>query len=214
MAPWPEVLTAKSENRREIILNGAKINERIKKEGFDISLYELTALNYLDIHDSTLNEVHNEIGNLHNLQKLVLHNNKLEQLNIKLFSLEKLKVLDLSRNLISKVPKEISQLTHLDTLNLSMNQIEDLPDLSKNVKLIVLNISNNKLKEFNAICQQQLSNLLELKLNNNTIEFIPDEINKLVSLKNLDLSSNKIKIIPGELVDCSKLKGNFIIIRN
>ncbi|KRT82787.1 hypothetical protein AMK59_3514 [Oryctes borbonicus] len=206
MAPWPEVLTAKNENKREIILNGAKINERIKEKGFDAAIYELTALNYLNIHDSILNEVQDEIGNLQNLQTLVLHSNKLEKLNVQIFSLAKLKVLDLSRNLIGKVPEEISKLTHLDTLNLSMNQIEELPDLSKNTKLAVVNASKNKLKEFDIICKQELNCLSDLNLSNNEIEVLPHSISQLVSLKNFYLEVNKITVLPGELVDCNKLK--------
>lgn len=204
---WPEVLTAKNENRRELILNGAKINERIKKDGFDTTIYELTSLNYLDIHESSLSEISDTIGKLQNLQTLVLHSNKIENINVNIFSLEKLKVLDLSRNLIQLIPNEISALTQLDTLNLSMNQIEELPDLSKNVKLAVLNVSNNKLKEFSKICKPELSNLSELKLNNNAIENFPENINALSLLKTLELSMNKIKVLPGELVDCNKLKG-------
>ncbi|GJQ78101.1 hypothetical protein Trydic_g2439 [Trypoxylus dichotomus] len=181
MASWPEVLTAKNENRREIILNGAKINERLKKDGFDSTIYELTALNYLDIHDSVIKEVQDEIGKLQNLQTLVLHSNKLETLNIHIFSLEKLKVLDLSRNLIGQIPEDISKLTHLDTLNLSMNQIEELPDLSKNIKLAVVNVSNNKLKEFDFIY-----------LRVNKIKVIPGELADCNKLKDVHLKENPI----------------------
>lgn len=212
MASWPEVLTAKNENRRELILNGAKINERIKEEGFDRAVYDLTSLNYLDIHESILEEVPDEIGKLQNLQRLVLHSNKLIELNPRIFSLEKLKMLDLSNNSIAKIPEDIAKLTQLETLNLSINELEDVPDLSGNVKLIVVNVASNKLKEFNPMCKQQLNCLSELKLNNNRIETIPDNINLLTSLKNLDLSSNQIKSLPGELVDCNKLKGKIFII--
>lgn len=204
---WPEVVKAKNENRHEIILTGEKISQRIEKDGIDLSVFNLAGLNFLNISETILKTIPEEIAKLTNLQTLVLHSNKLEEINEGLCHLEKLKTLDLSGNAIKILPDTLANLIHLVTLNISRNQLENFPALSKNSKISVLDLSNNKLKSFPQICSEELANLSEVKLNGNEIEEIPNDINILPALKVFDISSNKIKVIPGELSDCHKLKG-------
>nr|XP_022902944.1 leucine-rich repeat-containing protein 47-like [Onthophagus taurus] len=203
---WEEVQIALSEKRRELVLTGSGITERIKKSGLDTNIFNVTTLNYLNISETILENLPDDVGNLINLQTLVLHTNKLSKINENVFKLDKLKMLDLSNNVILEISEAISNLTHLTTLNLSMNKLENLPDLAKNVKLSSLDVSNNKLKCFKSVCCKELGLLSELKLHGNQIEVIPNKINGLISLKNLDLSLNKIKIVPGEIIDCNKIK--------
>lgn len=202
---WSEVETAKKENRRELVLSGNAVSERITKSGLDLSIFNLTNLNYLAIHDTNLGKVPDEISKLVNLQTLALHSNKLTEITPRIAELEKLKVLDLSRNSLREIPEEFSKLLQLVTINLSFNQLESIPAFTENVKLTLVDVSNNKLKSFPDLCHSGL-NLSELKLSKNEIEVLPPEISVLGSLKSLDLSHNKIKVIPGELVDCNKLK--------
>ncbi|XP_018572838.1 leucine-rich repeat-containing protein 47-like [Anoplophora glabripennis] len=203
---WPEVEKAKNENRHEIILTGGEISQRIEKNGLDLSVFNLIGLNFLNISDTILNTIPDEIAKLTNLQTLLLHSNKLEEINESLCRLDKLKTLDLSRNAIKVLPDTLANLLHLVTLNISGNKLENFPALSKNSKLSVLDLSNNKLKSFPQICSEELANLSELKLHGNEIEEIPNTISSLPALKLFDISSNKIKVIPGELSDCHKLK--------
>ncbi|KAJ8932625.1 hypothetical protein NQ314_014555 [Rhamnusium bicolor] len=177
---WPEIEKAKSENRHEIVLSGKEISERIAKD--------------------------DAIGNLSNLQTLVLHSNKLDQINENVSRLEKLKTLDLSLNSIKIIPDSFSGLLQLVTLNINANKLETFPTFTKNTKLSFLDLSNNNLKSFPDVCSEELGNLAELKLHGNEIEEIPSNISSLPALKLLDVSSNKIKEIPGELSDCHKLK--------
>lgn len=204
---WPEVVTAKNENRHEIILNGAKINERIAKEGFDKTVFDLTSLNYLNVSETILSNLPREISNLKCLQTLVLHSNKLSDIPEEIFLLDKLKVLDLSRNMLQQLPEGLSNLVNLTTLNVSLNQLVSLPCFEKNTKLSVLNASNNKLKDFPDVCYSNLSSLSDLQLKSNEIEIVPASIGALCSLKTLDVSGNQIKSLPGELSDCGKIKG-------
>lgn len=205
--PWVDVEVAKKENRHEIILNGAKINESLKKDGFDGRIFELSALNYLNIHESNLAVVEDGIAKLLNLQTLVLHSNKLESLPTKIGELTKLKVLDVSGNKLATLPQEMTKLESLTTLNASNNEIATLPSFASNPKLSILNLSNNKLSVFPDVCHEHLTNLSDINVHGNLIETLPNSLSILAILKTLDISSNRIKVLPGELVDCSKLKG-------
>lgn len=203
---WPEVETVQKENRHELVLSGHVINERLEKNGLDSHIFELDSLNYLNISDTKLENVPDEIGKLVNLQSLVLHSNKLEVFNENICKLPKLKVLDLSKNQLKSVPESLGQMTQLVTLNLSQNLLETFPEMTKTVKLTDLHLHNNKLTSFPNICSNELTNFFELNIKANEIEAVPADINKLQSLKVLDMSSNKIKSLPGELADCTKLK--------
>lgn len=203
---WPEVSRAKKENRHELVLGGNEITERINKEGLDHAIFDLTGLNYLDIHETVLGAVPDAIIKLQQLQSLVLHSNKLQELNFGVTKLEKLKLLDVSRNQLKSVPPEIDNLTNIVTFNFTFNCLNEFPALTKTHKLSVLDLSNNKLQKFPRICNEGLGNLAELKLSENEIDEIPSEISTLSNLKVLELGHNKIKVLPGELADC-KLKG-------
>ena len=61
---WPEVEAVKSENRRELKLTGASVSERIVKNGgsLDDAVYQLSALNLLDVNDTPLDRISPRIG--------------------------------------------------------------------------------------------------------------------------------------------------------
>nr|XP_023025508.1 leucine-rich repeat-containing protein 47-like [Leptinotarsa decemlineata] len=202
---WPETEKAQVENRHEIVLSGKDISARIAKDGIDASIFQLVGLNYLNISETNLFHVPDEIENLINLQSLVLHSNDLKTINKNITKLSKLKMLDLSRNAIQTIPEGFADLP-LASLNLSFNELESFPSFMKNNKLTILDLSYNKLKEFPDICSEELINLSELKLIGNEIQEISNKIYLLSALKVFDISSNKVKIIPGELGDCRKLK--------
>ncbi|GLV37019.1 Phenylalanyl-tRNA synthetase beta-subunit [Carabus blaptoides fortunei] len=203
---WPEIFTAASENRHELLLSGAAVSKRISSDGLDADLFKLSALNLLGISDTALAEVPDEIAKLVNLQSLLLHSNKLTKVTPKIGELCKLKILDLSRNELVEMTEHLCNLAQLTTLNLSSNKLDQFPSLAQNIKLSVLDLANNQLDEFPDICHAELVHLSEVKLNGNKIKMIPFEISVLPALKLLDLSSNSITLVPGELADVSKLK--------
>lgn len=202
---WQEIEAAKNDKRRELILSGPTVNENISKDGLDPELFELINLNYLSIHDTKLQSLPESVARLENLQTLVLHSNDLSAVTADLSRLDKLKVLDLSRNRLREVPFDLSKLVNLTSLNLSYNDLEQLPKFD-NKKLSTFDASNNKLNDFAEISNVNMTCLQELKLSNNKIKTIPNNINVLPSLKTLDLSHNEIRAVPGELSACSKLK--------
>lgn len=209
---WPETEVTKKENKRELKLSGAAISEKIESSGLDMCIFQLTSLNLLNISDTSLQVLPDEISNLTNLQTILLFGNALTQLPATIGVLDKLKVLDVSRNKLTTVPKDISALTNLAAINLSTNCLTDFPALSLCTKLNVLDLSHNKLQSFPDVCVDSLSALSDINLKGNEIESIPGDIVHLVSLKHFSLAENKIKTVPKILAAISKLKGIYSLV--
>ncbi|KOX76349.1 Leucine-rich repeat-containing protein 47 [Melipona quadrifasciata] len=203
---WHVIKTAAAENKHELVLSGQPISELIQKRGIDKSLFNLQHLNYLNITQTCLQEIPEEIGQLQNLTTLVLHSNEISKIPGTIEKLEKLKILDCSRNILASLPDEIGNLPQLTTINLSSNLLTSLPTQIKNVKLTVLNLSNNHFEIFPDVCYPELIHLTEIYVNGNLIKEIPVTINQLPSLKIVNVASNLISVIPGEIADCNKLK--------
>ncbi|XP_043265165.1 leucine-rich repeat-containing protein 47-like [Colletes gigas] len=207
---WHVIKTAATVNKHELVLSGPAISELIKNRGFDKSLFNLLHLNYLSITQTCLQEVPEEIEKLQNLTNLVLHSNELAKIPSTIDKVEKLKFLDCSRNKLSSLPDEIGRLSQLTTMNFSSNLLKSLPTLIGNVKLCVLDLSNNQFEQFPDVCYPELVHLSEVYVNGNQIKEIPVTINQLPQLKILNVSDNLISAVPGELADCNKLKEFFL----
>ena len=219
--------------------------ERVKREGWrelklrdrkltslPDTLWELTALESLDLPGNELRELPATIGQLVGLRSLVLgrwgRGNQLSQLPAEIVQLTHLTALYLSNNQLSQLPAEIVQLTHLTTLDLSNNQLSQLPTefgqlsnlttlyLSKNQltqppseigqlsNLIYLNLSNNQLTQLPTEFGQ-LSNLTTLYLQDNQLTQLPTEIGALSNLTTLDLHYNQLTQLPTEIGALSNL---------
>ncbi|KAJ6636220.1 Leucine-rich repeat-containing protein 47 [Pseudolycoriella hygida] len=203
---WPEIESTKSGNKRELNLHGAAVSERIDKSGLDATVFDLVNLNLLNISDTSLKELPPQISNLTNLQTILLFGNQLSELPKSIGKLDKLKLLDVSRNKLASLPQEMSDLINLTTINLSNNELESFPTQLKLTKLGQLDLSYNKLADFPDICNEQFTNLSELKLQNNEIIEIPHHIQFLINLKHFNMSVNRVTALPKALASISKLK--------
>ncbi len=155
-----------------------------------------------------------ELGNLVNLRKLCLFNNKLTgAIPIQLGNLVNLEELDLSMNqLTGAIPPELGNLGNLQDLYLALNQLTGTipPQLGNLVNLKELGLSDNKLTGAIPI---QLGNLVNLRVlylfNNQLTGTIPFQLGNLVNLKKLGLSDNQltgaIPIQLGNLVNLEEL---------
>ncbi|XP_069691422.1 leucine-rich repeat-containing protein 47-like [Periplaneta americana] len=206
VSTWPEISSAKTENRHELNLSGAAISKKIEDNGLDNTLFSLSGLNYLCISQTCLNTLPEDIGNLTNLTSLVLHSNKISKLPTTIGKLINLKMLDLSRNKLEAIPDEISNLPQLSTLNLASNNLSVFPCMSQNTKLSILDLSGNQFEEFPDICYAELIHLAEVKLNGNKLKEVPPTIKELSSLKVFDLGDNALSTVPAEIADINKLK--------
>lgn len=213
MSAWPEVTTAKSENRHEIKLAGAAISKRISEGGLDKGIFQLTNINLLNISDTCLSAIPDDISRLVNLQSLLLFGNKITDFNKNITSLKKLKVLDLSRNQLKSIPESLNDMKELTSINLSSNGIEEMPKFNDFPSLLTMDVSYNKLTSFLDLENAVLLHLTDLKVKGNAIEVLPSYIARsLPSLKNFDIGDNQLKTVPGEVAIMAKLKGKPILV--
>lgn len=202
---WPEVKQAADEHRYELVLNGAEISERIDKDGVDSDIFKLECLNFLQISNTTLFALPEDLGNLVHLRTLDLHRNSIEKLPTSIGLLKELKNLDLSGNELQLLPATVGELSLLQTLNLNCNKLTALPDLEHLTSLSKLDVSHNQLSELPETIYK-LEHLAEVHASNNHITTISANVCKLAALKVLSLNANKIESVPGELALCHKLR--------
>lgn len=87
---WPEISSAKQENKRELSLNGDNFTKQLTKNDgkLDVALFDLSQLNFLQLsHSVQLCEIPGTIQKLENLQSLLLFGNGLKSLPGKLKTL-------------------------------------------------------------------------------------------------------------------------------
>ena len=202
---WPEVKLAAEEHRYELVLNGSNVAERIDKCGLDRNIFQLDCLNFLQISNTKLLSLPEELGKLLNLKTLDLHRNSIEKLPASIGCLKELKNLDVSGNELQLLPAELGELTLLQTINVNCNKLTELPSVANLKNLSRLDVSHNQLSELpDGI--YELEHLAEIHASNNQISTIDSNVSKLTSLKVLSLNVNKIAMIPLELSGCHKLK--------
>lgn len=204
---WPEVDQVKSQNKRELILDGSDVSKRIQDGGLDDEIYDLKEVNFLRISQTCLDVIDPKVSQLsENLTSLVLHHNKLVTLPNSLGELQALKTLDLSGNEFETLPIPVTTLKTLLSLNLSQNKITSLPnDMSGLANLHELYVTSNALS---AIPESigVLELLATIQADHNKIEELPESICQLQGLKALHLYDNILKDLPPSLVLLDKLK--------
>jgi Leucine-rich repeat (LRR) protein len=99
-------------------------------------------------------------------------------------------------NELNEFPDEIYHYKRLELLRLSHNNIQLIPTGICSLKYLKrLEISDNKLKDFNSLTC--LSNLEFLDLMINELQSLPEDMGNLVSLKELYLTSNPLTNLGG-----------------
>ncbi|XP_054577615.1 leucine-rich repeat-containing protein 47 [Eptesicus fuscus] len=219
---WPELELAEQQRRRELLLTGPALEERVRAAGGRLPprLFSLSLLHYLEVSGcGSLREPGPGLARgLPQLQSLVLRRNALGPgLSPELGPLPALRVLDLSGNALEALPPgqglgpaEPPGLPQLQTLNLSGNRLRELPaDLARCApRLQTLNLTGNCLDSFPAELFRPgaLPLLSELAAADNCLRELSPDIAHLASLKTLDLANNRLSEVPAELADCPKLK--------
>ena len=183
-------------------------------EWFGVSTDADGRVTELSLYNNGLSgEIPAELGNLTNLQTLILENNELSgEIPAELGDLANLQTLDLCGNGLSgEIPAELGDLANLQTLSLYDNQLSgEIPaELGDLANLQLLYLYNNGLS--GAIIPVELGNLgnlQHLSLSGNELSGeIPAELGNLTNLKELYLYNNGLSgEIPAELGDLANLE--------
>jgi len=151
-----------------------------------------------------------KIGNLQQLQKLVLSDNQLAEIPKEIGNLQQLQKLVLSDNLLAEIPKEIGNLQQLRTLDLTYNRLAEIPKEIGNLQqLQTLDLSNNRLTEI----PKEIGNLQQLQiffLDNNQLTEIPKELGNLQQLLDFWLHYNQLTNIPIWIIYLPRLRDLYI----
>lgn len=136
------------------------------KHGFAEVLKDETELTFFG---QDLDELHEDIGLLTGLKKLILRGNNLTTLPTSIGRLINLEELNLHNNQITSLPDEITLLGNLKDLCVSVNQLESLPNNIGNLRFLEsLDLEENNLKTL-PISTANLNNLQDLLLWGNPI---------------------------------------------
>jgi leucine-rich repeat protein SHOC2 len=146
----------------------------------------------LKLNNAFLTELPPEIGQLTNLETLVLTRNRLTELPPEIGNLTKLKKLVLSSNRLTSLPPEIGNLANLEYLSVKHNRMDTLPaEIGNLINLKWLDLQYNRLKEL----PPEIGNLKKIRflyLNENHLYAVPDEIGDLEELRIFVLGKNRL----------------------
>ena len=163
------------------------------------ALSDLTELGHLDLSYNNINTVPVRIFQSQiRLQVLRLGGNTLHTIdNGTLEGLLNLVNLDLHNNRLFSINEDLlDAVTSLTHLNISKNFLQEIPSLRKLSTMLVLDASDNVLRDLDEDLFIGQKNIRDIDLSNNQITMIPDGLFlPCDSLENLDLSDNLIQYV-------------------
>ncbi|XP_017784051.1 PREDICTED: leucine-rich repeat protein 1 [Nicrophorus vespilloides] len=185
------------------------LENKVSAQEFMISSMSVTAINANDVAPKKLvvmkSSDYASKGLPRSLEILHMSGLKRCSLNRSVLLLVRLRTLDISDNLIEFLPEEINKLSNLQELNLNSNEFgKSAPrkwdwmggNLSKSLKC--LKLCNNHMKYVpNQIVK--LYSLVSLSLDNNELTVLPSGIGNLRSLRILTAGSNQLSSLPGSV---------------
>uniref|UniRef100_I3JQT7 Leucine-rich repeat-containing protein 7 n=1 Tax=Oreochromis niloticus TaxID=8128 RepID=I3JQT7_ORENI len=195
----------------ELYLDANQIEELPKQ------LFNCQALKKLSMPDNDLSNLPTTIASLVNLKELDISKNGIQEFPDNIKCCKGLSVVEASVNPITKLPDGFTQLLNLTQLFLNDAFLEYLPaNFGRLSKLRILELRENHLKTmpkmsvFLFTCQpevlEQIHNLKELWLDNNSLQTIPGSIGKLRQLRYLDLAKNRIETLDADISGCEALE--------
>uniref|UniRef100_A0A671YC69 Leucine rich repeat containing 7 n=1 Tax=Sparus aurata TaxID=8175 RepID=A0A671YC69_SPAAU len=177
--------------------------QQVPKEifSFERTLEEL----YLDANQ--IEELPKQLFNCQALKKLSMPDNDLSNLPTTIASLVNLKELDISKNGIQEFPDNIKCCKGLSVVEASVNPITKLPDgFTQLLNLTQLFLNDAFLEYLPPEVLEQIHNLKELWMDNNSLQSIPGSLGKLRQLRYLDLAKNRIETLDTDVSGCESLE--------
>ncbi|PSB35710.1 COR domain-containing protein [Stenomitos frigidus] len=166
----------------------------------------------LDLSDKNLKALPPEIGQLTNINTLLLGDNLLTLLPPEIGQLTSLSTLELQHNRLETLPPEIGQLTSISQLFLIGNQLTTLPpEIGQLTTISQLFLGGNQLTTL-PLEIGQLTNLRTLDLSINKFTTLPPEIGRLTKLTELELSKNQLTTLLPEIAQLANLSGLYLYI--
>src|SRR5207253_2789500 len=110
------------ENKYKLCNN---LNQISIKLNYD--LFQLYMAIKLELCSNQLQSIPSELGQLNNLQELLIYNNQLQSIPSELGQLNNLRKLRISNNQLQSIPSELGQLNNLQYLWINNNQLQSIP---------------------------------------------------------------------------------------
>ncbi|NXW05496.1 LRRC7 protein, partial [Fregetta grallaria] len=193
----------------ELYLDANQIEELPKQ------LFNCQALRKLSIPDNDLSSLPTTVASLVNLKELDISKNGIQDFPENIKCCKCLTIIEASVNPVSKLPDGFTQLLNLTQLYLNDAFLEFLPanfgryllifyrSMHKLIQLERLDLGNN---EFSELVLEQIQNLKELWMDNNSLQILPGSIGKLKQLVYLDVSKNRIETVDLDISGCEGLE--------
>uniref|UniRef100_A0A8C9Y9L8 Leucine rich repeat containing 7 n=1 Tax=Sander lucioperca TaxID=283035 RepID=A0A8C9Y9L8_SANLU len=189
----------------ELYLDANQIEELPKQ------LFNCQALKKLSMPDNDLSNLPTTIASLVNLKELDISKNGIQEFPDNIKCCKGLSVVEASVNPITKLPDGFTQLLNLTQLFLNDAFLEYLPanfdgvPISHTFLLERLDLGSNEFSEVPEVLEQ-IHNLKELWLDNNSLQCIPGAIGKLRQLRYFDLAKNRIETLDTDISGCESLE--------
>lgn len=109
---------------------------------------------------------------------------------------------------LNRIDRRILQLRNIRNIDLSNNSIKNFPECIKDVKLVELKLSGNKISEFPEVicCGEITKSLRVLDLARNQLTYLPNKFPSFKSLVQLRLDCNELQVLPRTFGKMSSLK--------
>jgi len=176
--------------------------------GVDVNIFlEAETSGKLNLSNLNLDKIPPHVFEMPNLVQLVLNKNQLTEIPPDIKNLKKLKIFKVEENKFTEV-KIFPPAMRVTEISFCRNKISKVdPEAFTDHQfeyLETLNLSTNLLTDTNFLKLVSFT-LTELNLSYNTITVLIPDIGELVSLKYLRLNNNKLKVLPNEILNCKQL---------
>eukprot|EP00043_Microstomoeca_roanoka_P013704 m.134654 g.134654 ORF g.134654 m.134654 type:complete len:1425 (+) comp15827_c0_seq2:79-4353(+) len=180
-----------------------------KNDPFPPEVDRLLNVRWIKLNACDLDMLPSAVNRLPKLEYLSIKNNELLSIGPSVTLLTNLRSFRAANNALehSDISPELYKLEDLSTLDLSSNSIDTMPDeMAEAAGLLVLDLSNNKLKDLSRVFLVKVTDVEYLDISSNQITSLPPQIRRLANLRTLILSRNPLTNTAASLRAVSSLE--------